>query len=49
MSEEMIAHTIANIGVPTALCFYTLFKVNQTLEKLTEAVRSLENEMRNRK
>lgn len=36
MSEEMIAHTIANIGVPTAICFYVLFTLNKSVTKLND-------------
>lgn len=39
MTEELIAKTLANVGVPAALCFYVLFRVNQSVEKLTDAVR----------
>ena len=31
--EEFIAKTVSNIGIPAALCFYTLFGVNRTLQK----------------
>lgn len=39
MTEELIVKTLANIGVPAALCFYTLFTVNKNVEKLTDAVK----------
>ncbi len=46
MTEEMIANLLANIGVPTALCFYVLFALNKSVNKLIESVKSLENEIR---
>ena len=36
--EEFIAQIISNIGVPAAICFYTLFGVNKTLKELTDAI-----------
>ena len=42
MPEELIVKTLANVGVPAALCFYTLFEVNKNLKRLTEAVDKLE-------
>lgn len=39
MPEELIVKTLANVGVPAALCFYTLFTVNKNVEKLTDAVK----------
>lgn len=39
--EEFIARVISNIGVPAAICFYTLFGVNKTLRELTEAINKL--------
>ena len=37
MSEDIILHALSNVGVPAAVCFYTLFAVNKNLEKLTNA------------
>lgn len=49
----MIAQAVANIGVPTALCFYVLFTLNKTVNKLTdkvgqliEYIKTLENDIR---
>ena len=42
MTEELIAKMLANVGVPTAVCFYTLFEVNKNIKRLTEAVDRLE-------
>ena len=46
--EEFIARVVSNIGVPAALCFYTLFGINKTLQKqdvtlkeLAEAIKDL--------
>lgn len=41
MSEEVLSHIIGNVGVPAAICFYTLFRVNQTLKELTDAINKL--------
>lgn len=43
MTEEMFAHMLGNIGVPAALCFYTLFQVNRSIEKLIQSIDKLEN------
>lgn len=37
MTEDVIVKLLGNVGVPTAVCFYTLFQVNKNLEKLTNA------------
>lgn len=37
MAEDAIVKLLSNVGVPTAVCFYTLFQVNKNLEKLTNA------------
>ena len=48
MEEELMLKLLANIGVPAAVCFYTLYGVNQTLQKqdttlkgLTDAINKL--------
>lgn len=41
MSEELLFKALANIGVPAAICFYTLFGVNKTLKELTTAINKL--------
>ena len=41
MEETALTHILSNVGVPAAICFYTLFRVNQTLQKLTEAINKL--------
>lgn len=42
MEPDFIAHIFSNIGVPAALCFYTLFEVNKNIKRLTDAVDKLE-------
>ena len=41
MDEEFIANLLSSIGIPAALCFYTLFGVNRTLKELTDAINKL--------
>ncbi len=38
MSEENVINIISNIGVPSAIAFYVLVKVNNNLQALTRAV-----------
>ena len=38
MTEELLLKAIGNVGVPAAICFYTLFGVNKTLKELTETI-----------
>ena len=38
MGEEFIANLLSNVGIPAAICFYTLFGVNKTLKELTAAI-----------
>lgn len=42
MTEEFLINLFSNIGIPTALCFYTLFEVNKNVKRLTDAVDRLE-------
>ena len=42
MTEEFFAHMLGNIGVPAALCFYTLFQVNRSIEKLIQTMEKFE-------
>lgn len=39
--EEFITHIISNAGIPAAVCFYTLFGVNKTLEKQNSTLEQL--------
>lgn len=38
LTEEFIANVIANISVPAALCFYCLFTLNKSVNKLSDKV-----------
>lgn len=41
MEEELLFKLLGNIGVPAAICFYTLYGVNKTLKELTCAINKL--------
>lgn len=41
MEEELLFKVLGNVGVPATICFYTLYGVNRTLEKLTAAITKL--------
>lgn len=41
MEETVLTHLFSNVGVPAAICFYTLFSVNQNIAKLTDAINKL--------
>ena len=41
MDESFIPHIISNVGIPAAICFYTLFGVNKTLEKQNSTLEEL--------
>lgn len=52
MGEESIINLLSNIGVPAAICFYTLYGVNKTLQKqdttlsgLTDAINRLTSDI----
>lgn len=45
MTEELLLKVIGNIGVPAAVCFYTLFGVNKTLKELTDAINRMANDV----
>ena len=40
-----LAPLVGNIGVPAALCFYTLFEVNKNLKRLVDAFDKLEQRL----
>lgn len=48
MEEEFFIHLISNIGIPAALCFYTLFGVNKNLKKLSGSIDRLANKIETR-
>lgn len=39
--EDLILHSISNIGVPAVICLYTLFEVKKAVDNLTDAVKNL--------
>lgn len=39
--EETVLNALGNLGVPAAVCFYTLFVVNKSLANLTVAINKL--------
>ncbi|MBO4779869.1 MAG: YvrJ family protein [Selenomonadaceae bacterium] len=41
MEETVLTHLLSNVGIPAAICFYTLFGVNKTLKELTAAINNL--------
>lgn len=45
MTEEILLKMLGNIGVPAAVCFYTLYRVNQTLKDLADAINKLTNDV----
>lgn len=45
MSEEVIANLLSNVGIPAAICFYVLFRVNQTTKELTAAINTQTQEV----
>ena len=45
LEEEMLFKLLGNIGVPAAICFYTLYGVNKTLKELTGAINKLTNDV----
>ena len=51
--EEMFLHALSNVGVPAALCFYTLFEVDRLdvdlktrVSRLEDAVAELKRQVR---
>lgn len=38
MSEEIVLKLLGNIGVPAAVCFYTLFEVNKNVKRLADSI-----------
>lgn len=46
--EELIVNTLSTLGFPAALCLYLLIKMNGTLEKLTDAIESLNRDVEKR-
>ena len=48
MGEEFIVNLLSNVGIPAAICFYTLFGVNKTLKELTAAINKQTTEIERR-
>lgn len=44
--EDVFLSLIQSVGVPTAIAFYVLIKVNHNLEQLTKSVDKLTYELR---
>lgn len=45
MEPEFLTNILGNIGIPAALCFYTLFEVNKNLKKLSDSIDRLANDV----
>lgn len=45
MEEDILIKLLSNIGVPAALCFYTLFEVNKNMKKLSDSIDRLANDV----
>lgn len=43
--EDLIIHTLTNLGFPAAICFYTLFGVNKSLQKLSATIDRLSDKV----
>ena len=46
--EQFAMQTIGNIGVPAALCFYTLFEVNKNVKRLSDSIDRLDDNINRR-
>lgn len=46
--EDVMLSSISGFGFPAILCFYLVFKINGTLEKLTEAINMLSKDVEKR-
>ena len=46
--EEMILQHISGFGFPALVCFYLMFRVNITMEKLSEAINKLSTDVEKR-
>jgi len=45
MADEVLLKLLGNIGVPAAVCFIMLYRVSPAIEKLTEAIKALGNDI----
>ena len=41
LEPEFFSNVLGNIGIPAALCFYTLFEVNKNVKKLADSINRL--------
>lgn len=46
--DELFLHALSNVGVPAALCFYTLFEVNRNVKKLSDSIDRLDSDVNRR-
>lgn len=46
--DDMILKTVSGFGFPALLCFYLMFRMNGTLEKLTDAINTLGKDVEKR-
>lgn len=46
--EEIFLHALSNVGVPAALCFYTLFEVNKNVKRLADSIDRLDVDLKTR-
>ncbi len=46
--DESIVSAISSFGFPAIACFYLMFRVNGTLEKLTDAINTLNRDVERR-
>ena len=45
METDFLSHVLGNIGIPAALCFYTLFEVNKNLKRLSDSIDRLADDV----
>lgn len=41
--SQILLQLFSNVGIPSAICFYTLFHVKNSLDKLTDAIDALKD------
>ena len=41
--SQILLQLFSNVGIPAAICFYTLFHVKNSLDKLTDAIGALKD------
>lgn len=45
MTDEILLKLLGNVGVPAAVCFIMLYRVSPAIEKLTDAINALGNDI----